>query len=98
MPLLALRPLVVSRGRLPRLQLRELAGLLALSATGLVLFNLFVIEGVRETDPATIGVIVGCVPVVLAFAGPLLERRRVSARVVVAAVVVATGAAGGQWA
>ena len=81
--------LAVARGRLPRLRPRELVGLIALSATGLVLFNLFVIEGVRETDPATIGVIVGCVPVVLAFAGPLLERRPVSGRVVAAAVVVA---------
>jgi drug/metabolite transporter (DMT)-like permease len=90
--------LAVARGRLPRLRPRELVGLIALSATGLVLFNLFVIEGVRETDPATIGVIVGCVPIVLAFAGPLLERRPVSGRVVAAAVVVAVGAAGVQWA
>lgn len=90
--------LAIARGRLPRLAPRELAGLVALSATGLVLFNLFVVEGVRETDPATIGVIIGCVPVVLAFAGPLLERRPVSGRVVVAAAVVAAGAAGVQWA
>ena len=90
--------LAIARGRLPRLRPRELIGLVALSATGLVLFNLFVIEGVRETDPATIGVIVGCVPVVLAIAGPLLERRPVSGRVVAAAVVVAAGAAGVQWA
>jgi drug/metabolite transporter (DMT)-like permease len=90
--------LAIARFRLPRIDLREALGLLALSATGLVLFNLFVIEGVRETDPATIGVIVGCVPVVLALAGPLLERRPVSARVVAAAVVVSAGAAGVQWA
>jgi drug/metabolite transporter (DMT)-like permease len=90
--------LVIARGRLPRLRPRELAGLFALSATGLVLFNLFVIEGVRETDPATIGVIVGCVPVVLAFAAPLIDRRPLSGRVVAAAVVVAVGAAGVQWA
>lgn len=90
--------LAVARWRLPRLRPRELAGLVALSATGLVLFNLFVIEGVRETDPATVGVIVGCVPVVLAFAGPLLERRPLSGRVIVAAVVVSVGAAGVQWA
>jgi drug/metabolite transporter (DMT)-like permease len=57
-----------------------------------------VIEGVRETDPATVGVIVGCVPILLAFAGPLLERRPLSGRVIVAAVVVAAGAAGVQWA
>jgi drug/metabolite transporter (DMT)-like permease len=88
----------VAGWRLPRLRRNELAGLVALSATGLVLFNVFVIEGVRETDPATVGVIVGCVPVVLAFAGPLLERRPLSGRVIVAAVVVALGAAGVQWA
>ena len=45
--------LAIARGRLPRLTARELVGLIALSATGLVLFNLFVINGVRETDPAT---------------------------------------------
>ena len=90
--------LALARGRLPRLRRRELIGLVALSATGLVLFNLFVIEGVRETDPATIGVIVGCVPVVLAFAGPLLDGRPLSGRVIVAALVVAAGAAGVQWA
>jgi drug/metabolite transporter (DMT)-like permease len=90
--------LVIARGRLPRLDRREALGLVALAATGLVLFNLFVIEGVRETDPATVGVIVGCVPVVLAIAGPLLERRPLSGRVIVAAFVVAAGAAGVQWA
>jgi drug/metabolite transporter (DMT)-like permease len=90
--------LAVARGRLPRLDAREALAMVALAATGLVLFNLFVIEGVRETDPATVGVIVGCVPVVLAFAGPLLERRPLSGRVIVAAVVVAAGAAGVQWA
>ena len=88
---------LLARGRLPRLSPREALGLAALAATGLVLFNLFVIEGVRETDPATVGVIVGCVPVVLAVAGPLLAGRAVSPRVVVAAVVVAVGAAGVQW-
>jgi drug/metabolite transporter (DMT)-like permease len=90
--------LAVAKGRLPRLDAREALGLIALAATGLVLFNLFVIEGVRETDPATVGVIVGCVPVVLAIAGPLLEKRPLSGRVIVAAVVVAAGAAGVQWA
>jgi drug/metabolite transporter (DMT)-like permease len=88
----------VARGRLPRLDLRETLGIVALSATGLVLFNVFVIEGVRETDPATVGVIVGCVPVVLALVGPLLEGRELSPRVIAAAVVVSLGAAGVQWA
>jgi drug/metabolite transporter (DMT)-like permease len=95
--LLAAAALVaLARGRLPRLDAREALGLSALALTGLVLFNVFVVEGVRETDPATVGVIVGCVPVVLAFAGPLLERRPVSGRVVVAAATVALGAAAVQ--
>ena len=89
--------LAIARGRLPRLGAREALGLSALAATGLVLFNVFVIEGVRETDPATIGVIVGCVPVVLAIAGPLLERRPVSGRLLMAALIVAFGAAAVQW-
>jgi drug/metabolite transporter (DMT)-like permease len=88
----------LARGRLPRLSAGEALGLAALAATGLVLFNFFVIEGVRETDPATVGVIVGCVPVVLAVAAPVLERRPISGRVLVAGVVVALGAAGVQWA
>jgi drug/metabolite transporter (DMT)-like permease len=89
--------LLLARGRLPRLRAREALGLAALAATGLVLFNVFVIEGVRETDPATVGVIVGCVPVVLAVAGPLLAGRRLSPPVVAAAVIVAAGAAGVQY-
>jgi drug/metabolite transporter (DMT)-like permease len=88
--------LVIARGRLPRLGAREALGLAALAATGLVLFNVFVVEAVRETDPATVGVIIGCVPVVLAIAGPLLERRPVSGRLLVAAVTVSLGAAAVQ--
>jgi drug/metabolite transporter (DMT)-like permease len=88
---------LLARGRLPRLRPCEALGLATLAATGLVLFNLCVIEGVRETDPATVGVIVGCVPVVLAVAGPLLAGRTVSAPVLAAAVVVAAGAAGMQY-
>ncbi len=90
--------LALARGRLPRLTRRETAGLAGLAATGLVAFNLFVIEGVRETDPATVGVIIGCVPVVLAVAAPLLERRPLSGRVLLAGLVVSVGAAGVQWA
>ena len=95
--LAALALLAIARGRLPRLTAREALGLTALAATGLVLFNVFVVAGVRETDPATVGVIIGCVPVVLAVATPLLERRPVSGRVAIAAVAVSLGAAGVQW-
>jgi drug/metabolite transporter (DMT)-like permease len=90
--------LAIARGRLPRLSRREALGLAALAATGLVLFNACVLGAVREGDPATVGVIIGCVPVVLAIAGPLFEGRAPSGRVVAAAAVVAAGAAGVQYA
>ena len=47
-------------------------------------------------DPGSVGVIVAAVPVLLALAGPLQERRRVEPRVVAAAAVVAAGAAAVQ--
>jgi drug/metabolite transporter (DMT)-like permease len=90
--------LVVARGRLPVPTAREALFLLALAATGVVLFNAFVILGVREGDPATVGVIVGCVPVVLALAGPALERRPIHAGLVGAAGAVALGAAAVEYA
>ena len=88
----------VARGRLPRLTLGQVARLLGLAASGLAGFNAFLIAAVREADAGSVGVIVGCVPVALALAGPLLERRAVRSRVVAAAVVVSAGAAAVQWA
>jgi drug/metabolite transporter (DMT)-like permease len=67
--------------------------LAALAASRLAGFNAFLIAAVRHADAGSVGVIVGCVPIVLALAGPLLERRPVRARVVAAAVVVSPGAA-----
>ncbi|GAA1518558.1 DMT family transporter [Sphaerisporangium rubeum] len=76
-----------------RLDARELGLLAALAATGLAAFNVFVIESTRHATPATAGTVVATVPVVLALLGPLLARRRPSPRIVVAAVLVAAGAA-----
>jgi drug/metabolite transporter (DMT)-like permease len=87
-----------ARGRLPRLTHRHTVRLLALAATGLAGFNAFLIAAVREADAGSVGVIVGCVPIALALAGPLLERRAVQPRVVGAAIVVSIGAAAVQWA
>lgn len=77
---------------LVRLSLREALLLLALAATGLVLFNVCVIQGTRHASPTLVGTTVGAVPVVLALVGPLLARSRPSGRVLVAAVVVVVGA------
>jgi drug/metabolite transporter (DMT)-like permease len=93
--LAALLLLAVARAMglsLVRLTPRELLLLLALAATGLVLFNVCVIAATRHASPTLVGTIVGAVPVVLALIGPLLERSRPSGRVLVAALIVVAGA------
>jgi drug/metabolite transporter (DMT)-like permease len=89
--------LVLVRGHLSRPTGAQALRLLALAATGLAGFNALLIAAVREADAASVGVVVGCVPVALAVAGPLMERRPLSRRVVGAALVVAVGAAVVQW-
>lgn len=64
----------------------------ALAATGLAGFNVCIVVGTRYTSPATIGTVVGSVPVVLAVAAPLMDGRRPAARTVTAAAVVTAGA------
>jgi drug/metabolite transporter (DMT)-like permease len=78
--------------RLVRLTWREALLLLALAATGLVLFNVWVIQATRHASPTLVATIVGVVPVVLALVGPLLARSRPSGRVLIAASVVVVGA------
>lgn len=86
---------VVRRRRLPRVRLtaRDVVLLVALAATGLAGFNVFLVEATRHAGPAMIGAVVGGVPLVLALVGPLLERRRPAPRTVAAAMVVALGTA-----
>jgi drug/metabolite transporter (DMT)-like permease len=61
--------------------------------TGLVVFNLALIEGSRHAEPAVLGVAVACVPLVLAVVAPLMDGERPSPIVLVAALVVTCGAA-----
>ncbi|MEU1877366.1 DMT family transporter [Streptosporangium sp. NPDC020072] len=86
---------VVKARRLPpvRLTRREILLVAALALVGLAAFNVFVVESTRYADPAMVGTIVATVPIVFAVATPLMEGRRPTPHVVVAAVVVATGAA-----
>ncbi|QNP75218.1 EamA family transporter [Streptomyces roseirectus] len=63
-----------------------------LALVGLVLFNVAVVQGVKHAEPAAIAVAVACVPLVLGVVGPLLEGRRPSRQVLVAAPVVMAGA------
>ncbi|MGW7285107.1 DMT family transporter [Streptomyces sp. NPDC054847] len=86
---------VVSHRRLPRVRLtaRDVLLLIALAATGLAGFNVFLVEATRHAGPAMIAAVVGAVPLVLALVGPLMERRRPAPRTVGAALVVALGTA-----
>ena len=63
-----------------------------IGVTGLVVFNLALVEGSRHAEPAVLGVAVACVPAVLALAGPLLEGTRPRTAAVAAALVVTCGA------
>ena len=64
-----------------------------IAATGLVVFNIALVQGSRHAEPAVLGVAVACVPSLLAVVGPLLEGSRPRAVVVAAGVVVTCGAA-----
>lgn len=80
------RRLVMPRGA-------EWLWLLGVAATGLVVFNIALVNGARHAEPAVLGVAVACVPLILAVVGPLLEGRRPSPVVLAAALVVTCGAA-----
>ena len=67
--------------------------LCGIAATGLVVFNIALVEGSRHAEPAVLGVAVASVPAVLAVIGPLLEGSRPRRSGVAAALVVTCGAA-----
>ncbi|MDQ0576038.1 DMT family transporter [Agromyces albus] len=60
--------------------------------SGLVAFNLATIVGTRHAEPGLLGAAVACIPVALAVAGPLSQRRRPSPRVMTGAIIVSIGA------
>ena len=63
-----------------------------IGVTGLVMFNLALVEGSGHAEPAVLGVAVACVPAVLAMVGPLLEGTRPRTAAVAAALIVTCGA------
>lgn len=76
-----------------RLSARETVLVIALAATGLAAFNVFIVEATRYTAPATVATIVATVPIILALIGPLQVGRRPSARILLGAAIVVGGAA-----
>ena len=78
--------------RLSRPRGAEWLWLAGIAVTGLVVFNLALVEGSRHAEPAVLGVAVACVPALLAVIGPLLEGSRPRSSLVAAALVVTCGA------
>ena len=78
--------------RLSRPRGTEWLWLSGIAVTGLVVFNLALVEGSRHAEPAVLGVAVACVPALLAVIGPLLEGTRPRSAMVTAALVVTCGA------
>ncbi len=78
--------------RLSRPHGAEWLWLSGIAVTGLVVFNLALVEGSRHAEPAVLGVAVACVPALLAVIGPLLEGTRPRSTMVAAALVVTCGA------
>jgi drug/metabolite transporter (DMT)-like permease len=77
----------------PRLDRRAFGLLVLVALTGLVGFNVLMVLALREAEPAAVGVVVGCVPILLATIGPLMSRHAPSRRVLAASVIVVAGAA-----
>jgi drug/metabolite transporter (DMT)-like permease len=69
--------------------IRTVAG----AITGMIGFNVLVIEAVARADPATVGTIVGCSPLILALTRPT-RRAFVAAAIVVAGGALVEGAGG----
>jgi drug/metabolite transporter (DMT)-like permease len=88
--LVALARLTGRRIRWPRKT--EWLWLSGIAVTGLVVFNLALVEGSRHAEPAVLGVAVACVPAVLALIGPLLEGTGPRTAAVTAALIVTCGA------
>ncbi|OLB74510.1 MAG: hypothetical protein AUI14_23290 [Actinobacteria bacterium 13_2_20CM_2_71_6] len=82
---------LVRRGPMP--SGKQIARLVALAATGLVGFNICVLNALRAADAPLVGTVVGGTPLVLALLGPALARQRPGIRVVAAAGIVVVGVA-----
>ncbi len=93
----ALVLLAIARTTLERPTARDLRAIAAVTATGVVGYNVVVLLAVRETDPATVGVIVSCLPVVVAICGPLVTRRPIARHTLIAAGLVSLGAFAVQY-
>jgi drug/metabolite transporter (DMT)-like permease len=77
----------------PPLGRREWARLVAAASTGAVVVNAAVLGAVRAGDPASVGLILGCAPLLVIAAFAAAERRRPSRALLVAGMLVVGGTA-----
>jgi len=82
----------LSRVRLVRPRGTEWFWLAGIAATGMVVFNLALVQGAKHAEPAVLGVAVACVPLVLAAAGPAYQGRGPRRPVLAGAFLVTVGA------
>ncbi|MQA11273.1 MAG: EamA family transporter [Pseudonocardiaceae bacterium] len=87
--------------RLPLPGLRDLPALVGLAASGMIGFQAFLLLAQRYAEPGLAAAVLGGSPLVLAFGGALVARRRPAAAPVLGAVLAAAGVAvlsgGGAW-
>ena len=82
-----------SQVRLPAgMGYRDLFQLALLTLVGLVIFSSSTIEALRYASVAGVGVIVGCVPLVLTLSGLIVERRRPTAALLGGVALATSGA------
>ncbi len=76
----------------PGMGLKDLIQLALLTLVGLVIFSASTIEALRYGSAAGVGVIIGCVPLVLTLSGLIVERRTPTVALLVGAVLATGGA------
>lgn len=77
--------------RIFSLQLLDLLTLVALSVSGLVVFSVAIVHGVRSASPALVGDVVGCAPLLIGALEAIFSRRRPSKWIIIGAVFVTLG-------
>ncbi|MEU4219956.1 DMT family transporter [Actinoplanes sp. NPDC026623] len=82
----------LSRAPLVRPRGGEWLWLTGIAATGMIVFNLALVQGAKHAEPAVLGVAVACVPLVLAAAGPANRGRGPRRPVLAGALLVTVGA------
>src|SRR5918997_2651397 len=66
--------------------------LIATATSGLTVYNLAVVRAVEHAEPAVIGTVIACMPLVLSIGAPVVSGRRIPPGLVGAAAVVVVGA------